>query len=666
MSPLLALGGLLVLVPSLTFAGGHLETARKLVRSGSPAAAIPEYEAALEESPREPSLWMEMGDVRLQAGQAKAAAKAYQKTLTLDPGREKAIRGLALALEKSGETSRSLLEWRRLSQVSQDGKAEAEAHIAALMNGQASPAAVAKPAEKEREAPAKAKAAEKPAAAHAEAHAEAPALKEGRNVAKQPAQDKETLFQKGLELYRGGKKDAALEEFRKVLQKHPGHSGAYYFAGLIRNEKNDPEKARFNLSRAKDAFYRPRALYWLARIDEKAGKKAPASSGYRKALELGLDAELSQDAKKRLEALGAIPGPKERATGHGERGKPAAHGAENGHETAATGHAQAPAHGEAPVSHGTASPTEHAPPALPDTVRKLYSWNAPWIPFPAISAADAPGKFFAEAAEKRKAHKGDDALEVLRQLQVRHPNTPAAGAALLGTAIVQYDMGLYDNAIASSEAFLKDNAKSEFAPQAQFLTAVSQLRAGRSKDALEQISRLGVRSGPSFPGEAVRLSALAQAQSLSGKRTDAASTLRAAFGMESNSELKRGLALRAYREYQAIRAGGQALPLVQEALKGCDKSEACQRLAVAKADLTFQSAGGKAALEDYRKVVSTWPESPDAAWARYQVGNCLQQQGRSDQAAAAWKEAAQSTSYWGQQAKFRLEELAWRKPTGSK
>lgn len=640
------------MVPSLTFAGGHLETARKLVRSGSPAAAIPEYEAALEESPREPSLWMEMGDVRLQAGQAKAAAKAYQKTLTLDPGREKAIRGLALSLEKSGETSRSLLEWRRLSQVSQDGRAEAEAHIAALMNGQAAPAAVAKPAEKEREAPAKSKvAADKPT----QAHAEVPAPKEGHNTAKQPALDKEAIFQKGLELYRGGKKDAALEEFRKVLQKHPGHSGAYYFAGLIRNEKNDPEKAKFNLSRAKDAFYRPRALYWLARIDEKAGKKSPASSGYRKALELGLDAELSQDAKKRLEALGGAAGAKEKVAAHGEKGKPAAHGAEKGHE--------------APAAHVAATPAaqaEHAPPALPDTVRKLYSWNAPWIPFPAVPATDAPGKFLAEAAEKRKAKKGDDALEALRQLQVRHPNTPAASAALLGTAIVQYDMGLYDNAIASSEAFLKDNAKSEFAPQAQFLTAISQLRAGHSKEALEQISRLGARSGPSFPSEAVRLSALAQAQSLSGKRTDAASTLRAAFGMESNPDQKRGLALRAYREYQAIRAGSQALPLVQEALKGCDKSEACQRLSVAKADLTFQSAGGKGALEDYRKVVSSWPESPDAAWARYQIGNCLLQQGHSDQAAAAWKEAAQSTSYWGQQAKFRLEELAWRKPTGSK
>ncbi|MEN9354890.1 MAG: Tetratricopeptide repeat, partial [Fibrobacterota bacterium] len=88
MSPLLTLGGLLALIPSLALAATHLETARQLSRSGSAAAAIPEYEAALEESPREPSLWMELGDARLQAGQAKAAAKAYQKALGLDPGRE--------------------------------------------------------------------------------------------------------------------------------------------------------------------------------------------------------------------------------------------------------------------------------------------------------------------------------------------------------------------------------------------------------------------------------------------------------------------------------------------------------------------------------------------------------------------------------------------------
>lgn len=646
MSPLPTLGGLLALIPSLALAAGHLETARKLVRSGSPAAAVPEYEAALEESPREPSLWMELGEARQQAGQPKAAAKAWQKALSLDPGREKAIRGLALSLEAAGDTPRALMEWRRLSQVSPESRLEAETHIANLLGTapsvSAAPATAAKPVAKE---PAK-----------AVPPAPAP-VKVGQNKAKAPSEDKEALFQKGLELYRAGKKDAALEEFRKVLKKEPGHSGAYYFAGLIRNEKQDPEKARFNLSKVKDPYYRPRALYWLARLDEKAGKKGAALSGYRKALELGLDAEQTSEAKARVAALEASQG---KAAAHAavpaHGAAPAAHGA---------GNAVSPGHGAG--GHGApGGATEHAPPALPDTVRRLYSWNPPAVSFPAVPAGDAAGKLFAEAAEKRAAHKGDDALEALRQLQVRYPGTDAAGAALLGTSVVQYDMGLYDNAIASAEAFLKDNQKSGLAPHAQFLTAISQLRTGRTKDALEGLSRLGPRTGTAFPTEAVRLSALAHAQSLTGKRTDAASTLRAAFGMESGMDQKRGLALRAYREYQAIRAGGQALPMVQDALKGCDKSEACQRLSVAKADLTFQSSGGKAALEDYRRIVASWPESPDAAWARYQIGTCLLQQGQPDQAAAAWKEAAQSTSYWGQQAKFRLEELVWRKSPGSR
>lgn len=650
MSPLPTLGGLFALIPSLVFAAGHLETARKLVRSGSPAAAVAEYEAALEESPREPSLWMELGEARQQAGQHKAAAKAWQKALALDPGREKAIRGLALSLEAAGETPRALIEWRRLSQVSPDSRLEAETHIANLLGtASAAPAAGTSPAGK----PAAVPAAKTPAKAPQEA-SPAP-VKVGQNKAKAPSEDKEALFQKGLELYRAGKKDAALEEFRKTLKKEPGHSGAYYFAGLIRNEKKDPEKARFNLSKVKDPYYQPRALYWLARLDEKAGKKAAALSGYRKALGLGIDAEQAADAKTRIQALEA------------SSGKPAAHAAAPAHGAAApaaAGH-EAPAHSAS--GHGAPlGATEHAPPALPDTVRRLYSWNPPSVPFPAVPAGDAAGKLFEEAAGKRAAHKGDDALEALRQLQVRYPNTPAAGAALLGTSVVQYDMGLYDNAIASAEAFLKDNAKSEFAPHAQFLSAMSQLRTGRSKEALEGLSKLGARTGAAFPTEAVRLSAMAHAQSITGKRTDAASTLRAAFGMETNVDQKRGLALRAYREYQAIRAGGQALPLVQDALKGCDKSEACQRLSVAKADLTFQSSGGKAALEDYRKIVASWPESPDAAWARYQIGTCLLQQGQSDQAATAWKEAAQSTSYWGQQAKYRLEELVWRKSPGSR
>jgi tetratricopeptide (TPR) repeat protein len=648
MSPLLTLGGLVALIPALALANGHLETARQLAQAGSPAAAVPEYEAALEDSPRDPQLWMELGNARLQAGQARSAAKAFQKAMSLDPGDDKAIRGLALSLEASGETSHAMLEWRHYAQVSPAGKSEAEKHISALMNGtplgSSAAATTAVPTQDKASAPSGEKAASTgtaDASAPEPSAAQAPPVKEGRNGAKQPAADKDAGFQKGLELYRSGKKDAALEEFRKVLKKRPGHSGAYYFAGIIRNEKNDPDKARFNLTRAKDPFYRPRALYWLARIDEKAGKKAAAAAGYRKALELGLDPETAAEARKHLEATGGAGAP--------AKGK---------EKAAPKAKVKEPAHAAKP-SEVQPEAAEKAPPALPDTLRKLYSWNAPWVPFPSVPEGDDAGKEFADAGEKRKLKKGDDALEVLRQLQVRHPNTPAAAAALLGTAVIQYDMGLLDNSVATSQAFLKDNPKSDLAGQAQFLVALSLLRNGKDKDALDALEKLGPRT-TGFPSEAQRLSALAQAQSVSGKRTDAASTLRAAFGMEANPELKRGLALRAYREYQAIRAGGQALPLVQEALKGCDKSDVCQRLSVAKADLVFQAPGGKGALEDYRKIVSTWPDSKDADWARYQIGNCLMQQGHSDQAAAAWKEAAQSTSYWGQQAKFRLEELSWR------
>lgn len=631
--------GLLALAPSIAFSASHLEMARQLAKGGSAQAAVPEYEAALEESPREPALWAELGEARLTSGQPKLAIKDFQKALSFDPGREKALRGLAQALETSGETNRALLEWRRVAaSASPEGKTEAEAHIAKLLKqlGLDVPAA---PAKLTAKVAATAKPTKAEAAKHETPKKPAAEVKEGHNSSKAPDTDKDPSYRKGLEDYHAGKKDAALEEFRKALQKHPGHPGAYLHAGIIRFEKNDAEKARFNLSRATHPYYKAQALYWLARVDEKAGKKTAATSGYKKALELGLEADLATDAKKRL-----------------------------GSETApAAAHAKEEAH-PAPEAHAAATaPAVHesSPAALPDTVRRLFSWNAPWVPFPTLDPKDPAASQYAEAGEKRKVKKSDDALEVLRQIQVKHPNSASAQSALLATAVVQYDMGLYDNAIATCAAFLKDAPKSEQAPLAQFLTALAQLRTGKSKDAVEGLVRMGARTS-GYPSEALRLSALAQGQSLSGKRTEAASTLRSAFAQESNTDQKRALALRTYREYQAIRAGAQALPLLQEALKSCDKSEACQRISVAKADLSFQSGGGKAALADYQRIVSTWPESPDAAWSRYQIGNCQQQLGKHDLAAQAWKEAAQSNSYWGQQAKFRLEELAWRNQAGSR
>ena len=563
-------------------------------------------------------MWVELGETRLAASQAKPAIKDFQKALTLDPGRVRAMRGLARSLESSGDPNRALLEWRRVATGSQGAeKAEAETHINALLKQVGLGVS-------EAEAPTS-------TAPGAPTTAEAP-VKEGHNTAKAPDADKDQLFKSGVDAYRAGKKDAALETFRKVLQKHPGHAGAYYYAGLIRFEKNDADKAKFNLSRATGPYYRPRALYWLSRIDEKAGRKAQAQAGFRKALEMGLEPDLAADAKKRLSGL----------------------------------HAAAPAHLTNGKSHpAVAEPTEREarPAAYPDTLRHFSSWNPPAVPFPALEAKDPAARTFADAAEKRKAKRYDDALEVMRQVQVRYPNTPASQAALLGTGVIQYDMGLFDNVIASCDAFLKEGSRSDLAAQGKFLKALSQLRSGHPKESQENFA---LPSHKGFPPEAVRQSALAQAQSLSGKRAEAASTLRTAFGQETDPVQRRSLALRAYREYQAVHAGPQALPIVQEALKGCDKSSACLRLSVAKADLSYQSSAYKNALDEYTHIAAAWPESLDAPWARYQAGNCHLRQGHSNLAAQAWKDAARSTSYWGQQAKFRLEELAWRNQAGNR
>ena len=589
--------------------------ARRLMAGGDPLRAIPEFVQAVEASPSNAGLWTELGEARLAAGQTRPAISDLGRAVKLDPSSSRAQKALASAVEASGNAQRALIEWRRLSQISDGADHDlANSHVAELLEKLGQPLPAEQPAV----------AAKSPARTPAKPAASAPRLPSPspKDAAKKAAKAAPDL-QKAIDAWKAGKRDAALEMIRQIVRGKPTPE-AWYWGGVMRFEEKAWDKADFNLKKAIDApGFSGKAWYWLGRSAEAQGKQANAKDAFRKSLQKDPSGEFSADAKARLEP------------------------------STPTSPTQAPVEAD-PVVH------ESVPPVLPDSLRELWTWNPPDIAIP-TGDGSAAGKILADASRQLKAGQGDLALSSIESLRMKYPGTPAADLSTLATAIANFSMGLPALSLTNAQLFLHDHPTSPRAPLARFVVALSHLRLGHADSAASQLSSFHPQANDGW-SEAVQQSALAQSFRLQKRYGNAASALRQAFAAEKDVRIRRSLALRAVRDNKSARTAVQALPLVSEARKGCDKSGACMHLAIAQADLEMMAGNPDQALQNYRQVARDWPSGPETPWALYQIGTAQLKLRKPDEAASSWKALVEKHpgSYWASQARLRLEDALWR------
>ncbi|MCB9496735.1 MAG: tetratricopeptide repeat protein [Fibrobacteria bacterium] len=581
--------------------------ARRLVASGDPARAIPEFVQAVESSPSDAGLWTELGEARLAAGQAKAAVTDLGRAVKLDPSAVRPQKSLAEAVEASGNAQRALVEWRRLAQISEGADRDlAESRTSALLAKLGLPVPVEKGS-------ASAKAASQKGAHSPAAAIHAPDPREAAKTAHAPAN-----LQSALDTWKAGNRDSALSLIREVLKTSPS-AEAWFWGGVMRLEEKAWSKADYNFRKAEgDPKLAGRLLYWQGRSAEGQGKIAQAKALWKKSLEKEPEGEFSADIRHRLEEGSSRP-------------------------------MELP-----PVAH------EDSPPLVPDSLRELWSWTPPDISIPPAPSTP-PGQLLADAARQLSSHQNDLALSSIERLRMEYPGTPEAESSILATAIVNFAMGLHALAATNAQLFAKEHADHSQAPLARFLAGISLLRQGLADSSLTLLKAVPAKAGPGWT-EAERQSALAQAYRLKKMYPEALQALKTAFAAEKNPGLRRSLALRAAREARSAGVPVQARPLVGEARKGCTKGNSCLQLAVTEADLAMEAGESSQALGMYRKVASDWPSSPEAAWAAYQSGSALIKLGKPDDAARTWKDLLESHpgSYWASQARLRIEDAMWR------
>lgn len=607
----------LALAAAAALAGAQddrLVLARKLSGAGQNVQAISEYQKALEKTPNSPQVWTELGETRMAAGQHQAAAGDFSRAVRLEPTNLRAQRGLAAAVEKSGNLQRALLEWRRAAQLSQGPEqSEAEANVDRIMAALGQPVSPTKSVDTAK-APA-------PAAAPKAVPSSAPA--KVKSEASDPADVK-----KAVAAWKDGQRDKALEMLRGIIKKSPS-SEAYYYAGLMRLEEKKYDMAEFNLKKAVgDKELGAAAWYWLGRTQEARKKPAEAKVSFRKSLALDSKGEFAAEAKARLEPEPAKP-------------------------TKDTAHP--PAAQDKPVVH------ESAPPPLSDSLRGLYSWAAPELRIPSGDGS-AAGKLLDEAAKQMAARQNDLALSSIEQIKLKESASPSAALAGLASAIVYSAMGIPANALGQIEGFLKDNPKHPLADYARFVAGIALLKSGKPDSAAKLLGPLPIATKGSMWTEAARQSALGEALRLSKKPTEALAALRLAFQAETDARSRRGIALRMSREASKAGSPEQALVALTQVRKVCDKSPSCLQVEVTEADLLWSSGKPREAGDLYAEIVRNWPHSTETPWAMYQIGNAHLKQGKPDLAAAGWRALVERHpgSYWAGQAKLRLEDAVWR------
>ncbi|MCQ2060587.1 MAG: tetratricopeptide repeat protein [Fibrobacter sp.] len=339
----------------------RLEQGNAYAAQGEYDKAIAEYRAVLAEQPRNSEAYFAAGEARMMKKDYSGAIANYRLAYKYEPTMSAAYEGAAKVYEALGQKAKAEAERAKdpknkpVEEVAQEAAPAAEA-APAMMPIEAGTTAPTETAAETAPAPATAPAAETAAASAANASLAESATAAPAEVAAQPASAPtptaepatapvetavapakttapaetaaapaaeqapaaaepapaaptatlpEDPFERGKALLAEGKFKEAAPLWREVLAKHPGHAGAYFYAGVTRYELGEMDKAEFNLK--KGLSYKEEgndANFYLACVYQKTKKEEQEKKALAAYLKKAApDAKFRKQAEERFAAL---------------------------------------------------------------------------------------------------------------------------------------------------------------------------------------------------------------------------------------------------------------------------------------------------------------------------------------------------------------------------
>ncbi len=577
----------------------RIKIARKKVNQGLLNEAALEFKRYLGENPSNIEVYKELAKLREKQKKFKLAIINYQFALSKSQGDLGLKRDLAGIYRKTGQIARSLKEWREIATLSKNKElqGEAEEQITKLMTeleGLASPK-TGKGLKGDKKAGLNQKSKSKKTN-----HFNSDTYKQAN-------------FLNALKLFDEDKKDKALLEIKKAIKKVPGHPGAYYLAGRIRYQKKEYEKAIYNFT--KGLAYPKKGYegrYFKGRIYEHLGKKKKAINEYEGYL------KWEKSAKRKKEVKGYIQG----------------------------------LLGKKSDSQKVAS--NSALWTILKTNKGGYIYG--------LNGSNGAENKFIEVQSYLNKNKPEKAKNKLIEINRLYGGSEKANLAKLNLSIIYSNLGLHKRAIEKAKGFLEVSKIKDLYPKAYFTVANSLFKQGKWEKAAEAVKKVTEVSGGLKQSEVTMLlSAIAQ------KKKDfkgAINYLENPKGKErSFNEITNLVEL--YVKEGKIK---KAIKTQDVNIKRCEKAlekvnEHCGDAYVNMGDLYFKIKEWKKARKYYENMIKQYPKHKDVSWSFYQKGNTYSKENKDKAALTEYKKLVSHypDSYWSTQAKWMQNDILWRK-----
>lgn len=602
--------------------------------------AIDEFRKVLAAYSDNYNAYFHMAEIREAQNRPRLVIYNLKKALSYNPGWSRAQKMLAKAYEKDGQFQKAIVELQQYQQgcdpAERDSVQQQIDRLITVVSG----TTVEKTGEDLKTgpppSPKETSTQDKPEVAATTVAPGAPrksSVKTKKSGSRRSPSDASVnaLFEEAVELYNSEKFDASLKKLKQVIAKHPGHPGAYYYAGLIRFRKKQMSMARINL--IKGLSYNElghNAHFYLGKIYGGDRQYAKAISHLFKYIEKATYEPAKKEAQQLIEAYRQKGG-------------------------AAVLDAIAPGKTVSSLPTDTMMPKERYQ-VLEVRIDSLLTMLT-------VDTLSDAGQKLLGGIHEFTGGNFDKAIREFRKVLADHPSGTVAVHCLYNTGICYLKLRLFREAENQFQQVLQRYGRHPVAAKCLFFKAVTYLERSETVTA-EKLFRSFIKQYRNHEWISNAWEKLGDAYVDLEQHKKAVDAYRNAVRSSTRARDQVAVLFKCGKAYKEIGNSKRAIESYEKAIRIGEKADVYLRVPDSYyriADEWYKLKEFKKAFDYYRKVTRKFPAFQETPWGLFQIGSIYKNEKKYQQAVKVFKVLMKKypDDYWARQAQFKMEDAIW-------
>ncbi len=619
--------------------------------------AIEEFKKVLGAYPDNYNAYMHLSEIREKQGRMRLSIYNLKKALSYNPGWSKAQKALAAAYRKDGQYQNSIKEYQDYLQYCDPGERDSiQGLISDVTKVLKSGGVIDKKDEDVKKEDNVDSATLEIKTEEAEKSVKKESTSTDTKVVKKSTSKKsessvkvdnveaDREFRMGISAYNqaintGNSSlfDKAINHLRKTLKMDPGHSGAYYYAGLIRRRLGQNKMAMINFEKATDyPELGYNAHFYLGKIygEMKEYKKAV------KHLEFYIPKTDYDPGKREANALIE----KYRAA------------------------YKAATQDTIPVVDlkKLSSEEMHREMSMIPQKEELAAIEVRIDSLLTLSLVDTitdPGQAMLAGVHSFQSKNWDKAIEDFKKVLLKYPKGDIAARTLYDIGVCYMKLKNYPAAEDKFQQVLNRYAGHSLTPEALFLKGVA-LSEKKEDAKAEKVFRKYIQKNRSHKWAGKAYEKLGDIYVDLMQDKNAVDAYSNAVNIAKNPLDGVYAGYKLGESYERLKNIPRANTSFGNAIKLGEKSGVAERVPDSYykiADNYYRTKDYEKALEYYKKVSRKYKDFQDTPWAFFQIGSIYKKQKKYEEAIKSFKDLIKNypDDYWARQAKWKLEDTIW-------